>query len=170
MIRRLLFILVVSTVPANFIAAAAHADEVAIQPVTSAARSPEPPPLPPIDIRDLPPPSTGLGELIGPLLKTLLMLGVVVAIAYLTLHKGLGKLVERQNAGKRVKVVERIALDPKRSLFLIEIDGKQMLLAGGEGGVVHIKDIEKAAGAAPEAPVTTQPFRFADVLKKSGKA
>lgn len=92
-------------------------------------------------LQDLPPPSIGLGELVGPLAKTLLMLGVVLVIVYLTLHKGLGKLVERQNLGKRVKVVERVALDQRRTLFVVEVDGKQMLLGAGEGGVVHLKDL-----------------------------
>lgn len=120
--------------------------------------APARPPPPPVDIDHLPPPSIGVGTLIGPMLKTLFMLGIVVALAYLTLHKGLGKLVERQNLGKRVKVLERVALDPRRSLFLVEIDGKQMLIGSGEGGVVHLKDLgpeNDARGA-----------RFADALEQ----
>lgn len=114
---------------------------------------------PPPDIDTLPPPSTGLVELLGPLFKTMLMLAVVVAIAYLTLHKGLGKLLLRQNLGRRIKVVERVALDPKRALFLVELDGKQMLLGAGEGGVVHLKDLTPAVPAAP-----TEPASFAAAL------
>ncbi len=111
---------------------------------------------PPPDIDTLPPPSTGLVELLGPLFKTMLMLAVVVGIAYLTLQKGLGKLLLRQNLNRRIKVVERVSLDPKRTLFLVELDGKQMLLGAGEGGVVHLKDL---ASAAP-----TEPASFAAAL------
>jgi flagellar protein FliO/FliZ len=132
---------------------------------------------PPIDeelMKTLPPPSMGAADLIGPLAKTMLMLCVVLALVYLTLHKGLGKLVERQNSGKRVKVVERVMLDQKRSLFLVEIDGKQMLLAAGEGGVVHLKDVDASTGEAraPSQGSSTGSTgsgsgfgRFADALK-----
>ncbi len=111
-------------------------------------RQPVPPPVDEELMKTLPPPSMGAAELIGPLAKTMLMLCVVLGIVYLTLYKGLGKLVERQNAGKRVKVVERVTLDQKRALFLVEIDGKQMLLAAGEGGVVHLKDVDATTGEA----------------------
>ncbi|OGQ13005.1 MAG: hypothetical protein A2138_23910 [Deltaproteobacteria bacterium RBG_16_71_12] len=114
----------------------------------------------PPDLDTLPPPSSGLVELLGPLFKTMLMLAVVLGIAYLTLHKGLGKLVARQNLGRRIKVVERVSLDPKRALFLVELDGKQMLLGAGEGGVVHLKDLSPAAPAAP-----TEPASFAAALE-----
>lgn len=120
---------------------------------------------------ELPPPSSGLGELAGPLVKTMLMLGVVLLFAYLTLHKGLGKLVERQNVGRRVKVVERVALDQRRSLFLVDVDGKQMLLAAGEGGVVHLRDVD--APAPPQQDDRSgQPLsrRFAEALKSRAGA
>ena len=139
--------------PANAANGAANAANTA----TAATTAPEPPPP---DLKDLPSAGMGTGELVGSLLKMVLMLGVVVALAYLTLHKGLGKLVERQNAGKRVKVVERISLDAKRSLFLVELDGKQMLLAAGEGGVVYLRDVDPAAAPAPRPG-------FADTLKRA---
>lgn len=111
-------------------------------------------PPPPPDIDTLPPPSIGLVELLGPLFKTMLMLAIVVGIAYLTLHKGLGKLLMRQNLGRRIKVVERVSLDPKRALFLVELDGRQMLLGAGEGGVVHLKDLGPGATATPAEPAS----------------
>jgi flagellar protein FliO/FliZ len=123
-------------------------------------------------MKDLPPPSIGLGELIGPLIKTMLMLGVVLLVVYLTLHKGLGKLVEKQQTGKRMRVVERVALDQKRSLFVVEVDGQQILLAAGEGGVVQLKDLGKtpqpAASATSSSAVSTASAlgaRFAEALR-----
>jgi len=107
-----------------------------------------------------------MGELLGQLVKMILMLGVVVGLAYLTLNKGLGKLVERQNLGKRVKVVERVALDAKRSLFLVDLDGKQMLLGAGEGGVVFIRDVDPASATAAKVP-PPKAARFTDTLKRA---
>lgn len=131
-------------------ASAPHADEVldAADTPGDVPRHAVPPPIDEELMKTLPPPSMGALELVGPLAKTMLMLCVVLLIVYLTLYKGLGKLVERQNAGKRVRVVERVTLDQKRALFLVEIDGKQMLLAAGEGGVVHLKDVDAATGEA----------------------
>ena len=60
-------------------------------------------------------------------------------------HQGItdqGKGHEAQ-AGKRVKVIERVSLDARRSLFLVEIDGKQMVLGGGD--VVRIADVDGVA-------------------------
>jgi flagellar biogenesis protein FliO len=121
-----------------------------------------PPPMELSDekLRELPPPSIGAKELLGPLAKTMLMLCVVLGIVYLTLHKGLGKLLERQSLGKRMKVVERVALDTKRTLYLVDVDGKQMVLAAGEGGVVVIKHME------PDASAPSPRATFAEVLNK----
>ena len=137
------------------------ADETSQPDVTDVVEEPAAPEprRPPPDIDTLPPPSSGLIELLGPLFKTMLMLAVVVGIAYLTLNKGLGKLVQRQNLGRRIKVVERVSLDPKRALFLVELDGKQMLLGAGEGGLVHLKDV------APAGTEVTKPATFAQALE-----
>jgi flagellar protein FliO/FliZ len=152
--------------------AADEAPPAPAETAVEAAPAPTPPAAEPkLDVKDLPPPSIGMGELLAPLFKTLLMLGVVLAIAYLTLHKGLGKLVARQNEGRRVKVVERVALDPKRALYLVEIDGKQMLLGSGEHGVVHIKDLD-AGDAAPalRGVPGEKNVRFADALEEKKTA
>lgn len=94
-----------------------------------------------------PPPLEGIGmgfqstsEMIMPFVKTMLMLCVVLLLVWLTLSKGMGKLVEKAQAGKRVKVIERVSLDARRSLFLVEIDGKHVVIGGGD--VVRIADLD----------------------------
>lgn len=102
------------------------------------------------------PPPSGLEGVVSTFLKTMLMLGVVLGLAYLTLHKGVGKLVQRAQQGKRIKVVERVGLDPRRALYLIEVDGKEMLIASSEGGITRLgsvdEDDDDAAGSAPADP------------------
>ena len=95
-----------------------------------------------------PPPLEGVGiglqstsEMIMPFVKTMLMLCVVLLLVWLTLSKGMGKLVEKAQAGKRVKVIERVSLDARRSLFLVEIDGKHVVIGGGD--VVRIADLDE---------------------------
>lgn len=94
-------------------------------------------PPPPVDDEMMKP--MGTGEMLTSFAKTMLMLGVVLALAWLTLAKGMGKLVEKAQAGKRVKVIERIALDARRSLFLVEVDGKQFVVGGGD--LVRLHDV-----------------------------
>ena len=90
---------------------------------------------------DAPGMSSGISEMIWPFMKSMIMLAVVVGLAYLTLHKGLGKLMVRTQMGKRMKVLERVSLDQRRSLYLVEIDGHEIVLGGGEGGVVHLANL-----------------------------
>jgi flagellar biogenesis protein FliO len=114
---------------------------------------------PPIDTPVLAPPldpmmgydtsaAGGMSDFVWSFVKSMLMLGVVLALIYLILHKGLGRLVQRTQSGKRMKVVERIVLDQRRALYLIEVDGEEVLLAGSEGGVTRV-DREPAPPPAP---------------------
>jgi flagellar biogenesis protein FliO len=84
------------------------------------------------------------------------MLGVVVALIYLTLHKGVGKLVQKSQQGKRVRVVERVSLDQKRAIYLVEVDGREVVLGGGDGGVVHLFDTAPKAAAVAASTTTTK--------------
>jgi flagellar protein FliO/FliZ len=72
------------------------------------------------------------GEVVLPMVKTLVALSIVLLLVWLTLHKGMGRLVERAQAGKRMRVVERVALDARRSLFLVELDGRSFVIGGGD--------------------------------------
>jgi flagellar biogenesis protein FliO len=103
-------------------------------------------------------PATTTTDLVLTFIKTVLMLCVVLALAWLTLSKGMGKLVEKAQAGKRVKVLERIALDARRSLFLVEIDGKMVVLAGGD--VVKVHELGDKTDKNDKA-------RFAEVLAQT---
>ena len=67
------------------------------------------------------------------LLQTLLALAAVCVLAWVVLRWsarsgfGLGQ-------GQRIRVVERVALDARRTAFLVEVGGRLYLLAAGEGG------------------------------------
>jgi flagellar protein FliO/FliZ len=130
--------------------------------VDEAASLPAPPPLqarttapPPLPVEEhfggyTPGADAGLPDFIWAFVKSMLMLGVVLALIYLLLHKGLGRLVARTQSGRRMKMVERITLDPRRALYLVEVDGKDVLFAGSEGGVVPVH-----VGGEREAPPTS---------------
>jgi flagellar protein FliO/FliZ len=112
---------------ATVAAGAAVARAEAATPETAAV----PPVPPPFDVDETVPPLTAT-DVVQPMLKTIAALGVVLFLAWLTLHKGMGRLVERAQAGKRMRVIERVALDARRSLFLVEVDGKTLVVGGGD--------------------------------------
>lgn len=68
-------------------------------------------------------------------LQMIVALGCVIALAYLILHKGLGSILGRQRNGELIKIKERISLDGKNALFLVEFNGQQILLSTSERGV-----------------------------------
>jgi flagellar biosynthetic protein FliO len=126
----------------------APVDDTSPQPLNGDARD---------DFEDLSPRENARPDamqgLMGVLLKTMLMLALVVGAAYLTLHKGVGKLMARAQQGQRIKVVERVHLGERRSLYLVSVDGKEMLLGVGEGGISTL-----------EAPAAREGARFASLL------
>lgn len=67
------------------------------------------------------------------LLQTLLALAAVCVLAWVVLRwsarGGLG-----MGQGQRIRVVERVALDARRTAFLVEVGGKYYFLAAGDGG------------------------------------
>ena len=62
-------------------------------------------------------------------------LALVIALAYLILHKGLGFLLKKQSKGEVIRVKERISLDNKNALYLVEIHNQTMVLSSSERGV-----------------------------------
>lgn len=67
--------------------------------------------------------------------KTLLILGLILALMYLVLHKGFGKIVQKNATGRYMQVTERIALSPKSSLHLVEIAGERVVIGESEKGL-----------------------------------
>lgn len=104
------------------------------------------------------------------LLRTLVVLALVVALIYLTLNWGLRKLMgvkglPGQGSGV-VKVMERIPLDPKRSLFVIQVAEEYLLLGGGEGAVNLLAKIDREAMEKIKAERASRPQPLSPFLQK----
>jgi flagellar biogenesis protein FliO len=66
------------------------------------------------------------------MLRTVLSLFFVVALIYVFAKVGLQRFGRFKGVtGGHMRVIERLSLDQRNALFLVEVDGKQMLLAGG---------------------------------------
>jgi flagellar protein FliO/FliZ len=99
------------------------------------------------------------------LIQTLIALAAVCVLAWVVLkwsaRRGLGTVGQ----GKRVKVIERVPLDARRSLYLVEVGDKVLLLGAGEGSAPEVLT-EIDPKTLPEIPDAGSALSFADVLAK----
>lgn len=89
-------------------------------------------------------PDVGLG---WALIQTMLVLAMVLALAWLTLNVGLRRLLGIRapvRGPPLVNVLERVPLDQKRALFVVEAGGEVLLIGGGDGSLSLISKLNKA--------------------------
>jgi len=113
------------------------------------------------------------------LFRTFVVLALVLGLIYLTLNHGLRWLMGIKAPGSPgreplVKVVERVPLDPKRSLFVVKAAGEYLLVGGGEGPLNLISKLDpaevsriEAQRTAPSAPLIS-PFLQKLLSRKGG--
>lgn len=77
------------------------------------------------------------------LLQTLLALGAVCALAYVVLRWGAKRLYGIGRPGQQMRLVERLPLDPRRSLYLVEVAGRQLLVGSSENGVTLLTEVSR---------------------------
>ena len=70
----------------------------------------------------------GLSGVWAIMVKATVGLAAVLMLVYLTVGKGLGKLAMRQGTGRSMRVVDRVGLDPKKTLFLVDVEGVRTLV------------------------------------------
>ncbi len=101
------------------------------------------------------------------LLRTMVVLGMVIALVYVTLNVGLRRLLGIKpvvGAGSIVTVLERVPLDQKRALFVIEAAGEVLLVGGAEGGGLSLiskldaAEVAKLRASPAPAPVLVSPL------------
>lgn len=103
------------------------------------------------------------------LLQTIFALVVVCGLAYLIFRVILPRLAVGGfgNANNMVRIVDRIQLDARKSLYVIEVAGKWMLIASSESGVQFISELDSETAKISEQELgrITQTSQ----LKVSGK-
>ena len=99
------------------------------------------------------------------LLQTLLALAAMCILAWVVLRWsarsgfGIGQ-------GQRIRLVERVALDARRTAFLVEVGGKLYFLAAGDGGApALVAELDPKDVPAPERKRT-----FLEVLRRGTAA
>jgi len=97
------------------------------------------------------------------LLQSLLALAAVCVLAWVVLRWA-AKRGARFGSSTRVKVLERAALDARRSLFLVEVGERVLLVGVGDGGAPSLlTEIDPETLPEPAPPAAT---RFREVLAR----
>jgi flagellar biosynthetic protein FliO len=90
---------------------------------------------------------------IGLLVQTLVALAAVCSLAYLIFRVVLPRLQVGQNSGGMIRVVERVGVDAKRSLLVVEVAGKWLLVGVSESGVQLVSELKETDAIAAESQI-----------------
>jgi flagellar protein FliO/FliZ len=102
---------------------------------------------------------SGYGEL---LVGSLLVLGLVCLVAWLVVRVGTRRLWGARGGGV-LDVVARVPLEPRRSLYVVEVAGKTLLVGTSEMGLSVLSELDaERVRADLERP---SPRSFADALR-----
>ncbi len=76
------------------------------------------------------------------LVQTLLALGAVCLLAWIVLRWGLKRVYGRGREGRLMRVVDRLPLEPRRALWVVEVAGRYLLLSTSEqGSAISLKSM-----------------------------
>lgn len=76
------------------------------------------------------------------LVETLVILTVICALAWVILRYGLRRVGWRQTGP--LKVLARLPLEPRRTLYVVEAPGKTLLIGVSEGSVATLAELDPA--------------------------
>lgn len=106
--------------------------------------------------------------------KMCISLGLVCILAYFTLRFGLPRLAGAQTAqGQIMRVVARYPLDTQKSLYIVAVPGKHLLLGVSNERVEMISELEteavQAALTAAEVEAVARPNFGSNAIKEFSK-
>jgi flagellar protein FliO/FliZ len=104
----------------------------------------------------------GLGW--GSLALSFVSLGAVCVIAWAALRFLAGRGVGR--AAGAIRVVARCPLEPRRSVYVIEVAGRNFLVGVGDGPMALLAELDGAALSVPAPAAPASGAAFADVLAR----
>ena len=81
-------------------------------------------------------------DVIRTVLSLLLVLGMMAA-AYVWLKRR-GNM--SSSSDRRMRIVERLSIDAKRSILLLEVDGEEIVVGMGNDSFAPIKPLQKEGG------------------------
>lgn len=100
------------------------------------------------------------------LLQTLLALAAVCILAWVVLRWAARRGLGVGAPGARVQVLERIALDARRTLWLVRVGERVLLIGGGDDGPPALL-AELREDELPSAPASDDRATFARILQRT---
>lgn len=82
------------------------------------------------------------------MLETASILALMAGGAWALVRFG-GSRLRRMGGERRMRVIERLVLEPRRSVYLIDVDGEMMLVGVSEGSVRLLGKIQDAKTKMP---------------------
>jgi flagellar protein FliO/FliZ len=102
------------------------------------------------------------------ILKMIFFLGVVVALIYIILQRVLPLLIHGASFRARsIRILERVPVDQKRSLLVVEIQDKVYLMGSAEGQINILMELDREKLGLKTATEDGSSSRFDQVLKKA---
>ena len=87
------------------------------------------------------------------LLQTIFALALVCGLAYVIFRVILPRLGTSYGSNNMVRVVDRIGLEARKSLYVVEVAGKWMLVASSESGVQLIAELDAESARLAEEEI-----------------
>lgn len=85
----------------------------------------------------------GLEQISG-IIQTFFALVLVCTLIYITFRVIIPRLSEVRFSRGAIKIIERMPIDAKKSLFIIETGGSWMLIGASENGINLIRKLDEA--------------------------
>jgi len=116
-------------------------------------------------------------SMIGKLLSSTLALAAICALAYVLLGKLLPRVMQISPAARMsmsasaprglIQVIDRLSLEPKRTLYLVKVGERTFLLAGTQNELTMLAPVDSVDGDEPEAsePGENVLGKFSSLLK-----
>lgn len=87
------------------------------------------------------------------LFQTLVALAFVCGLAYVIFRVILPKLTTNYGSNNMMRVVDRIGIDTRKSLYIVEVTGRWFLVASSENGMQMISELDAKNAAEAEQEI-----------------
>ena len=115
-------------------------------------------------LQSVPPEEIDFGML---LLRTFFFLALVLLLIFFVLKKALPHVAQVAGARNRnVKILERLPVDAKKSLIVVEVQDKAYLMGCSENAIAVLMELDRSKMQAKPATVQTSGNAFEAVFKK----
>ena len=98
-------------------------------------------------------------------LSVFIALGIVLLLAWLSIRLLAGRLGSFGLKSRNMKVIETMPLGYKRSLHIVQVADKVLLLGSSDGGISVLAHLESDKLVLPDPPGKLAGLKFLDILK-----